>query len=291
MLFDLLSQTVVNGINIGALYGLIAIGLSLTFGVMKFLNVGHGEFVVIGGYVSYWLLEGLNIDPFLSIPLVLIALFIIGAICYKLFFSALSSFHEEEKVKNSLLIGFGLYLVLPQLMRFLWTGDERAITPSYSGNSFAFLNIRCGYIPLAGVVIAIAVTIALHYFLHKTYFGKAVRATTENWKAAKLMGINVNRTYMITFSLGIAIAGLGGVMAGLTQSISPDIGMEWTLKALIVLVLAGVGKVRGTFIAGLILGIIEAVGAIFMGPYSVTLSLVVFLSILMYRPQGLFGNG
>ena len=123
-----------------------------------------------------------------------------------------------------------------------------------------------------------------------TYFGKAVRGTSENWKSAKLMGINVDRTYMITFSLGVAIAGLAGVLVGLTQSVTPDVGMEWTLKALIVVVLAGIGSIGGAFFAGLILGVVEAVGAIFMGPYAVALGLVIFLVILMFKPQGLFGK-
>jgi branched-chain amino acid transport system permease protein len=139
-------------------------------------------------------------------------------------------------------------------------------------------------------VVTVVVILALHLFLTRTYFGKAVRGTSENWKAAKLMGINVDRTYLITFSLGVAIAGLAGVLVGLTQALAPDIGMEWTLKALIVVVLAGIGSVGGAFFAGLILGVIEAVGAIFMGPYAVALGLVIFLLILMFRPQGLFGK-
>jgi branched-chain amino acid transport system permease protein len=118
-----------------------------------------------------------------------------------------------------------------------------------------------------------------------------VRGTSENWKAAKLMGINVDRTYFFMFALGVALAGLSGVLVGLTQALSPDVGMEWTLKALIVVVLAGIGSVGGAFFSGLILGIVEAVGAIFMGPYAVALGLVIFLLILMFRPQGLFGKG
>jgi branched-chain amino acid transport system permease protein len=290
MSIELVAQTFVNGINIGALYGLAAVGLSLTFGVMKILNIGHGEFLVVGGYFSFWLLRLWDVDPFLSLPVIFVALFILGALSYKLLFSALSSFHEEIKVKNSLLVGFGLFLVLPQIERFLWTGDERAITPAYSGESFPILGIHIGYVPLIGLVVAMVVILGLHLFLNRTYFGKSVRATSENWKAAKLMGINVDKTYLITFSLGIAIAGLGGVLVGLTQAISPDVGMEWTLKALIVVVLAGIGSVGGAFLAGLILGIVEAVGAIFMGPYTVALGLVIFLLILMFRPQGLFGK-
>ncbi|MEJ2099482.1 MAG: branched-chain amino acid ABC transporter permease [Desulfobacterales bacterium] len=289
-MIQMLAQTLVNGINVGALYGLTAVGLSLTFGVMKILNVGHGEFLMVGGYLAFWLLRLFGVDPFLGLPLVAVALFLLGIISYKLFFSTLSSFPEEIKVKNSLLVGFGLFLVFPHIARLLWTGDERAITPFYSGDSFPIMGVRFGYVPLAGLVVTVIVILGLHLFLTRTYFGKSVRGTSENWKAAKLMGINVNRTYMITFGIGTAIAGMGGILVGLTQSISPDVGMEWTLKALIVVVLAGIGSVGGAFFAGLILGVLEAVGAIFMGPYTVALGLVIFLVILMFRPQGLFGK-
>ncbi len=290
MVVELVAQTFVNGINVGALYGLTAVGLSLTFGVMKILNVGHGEFLMLGGFIAFWLLRLWGIDPFLSLPVVAVALFLIGAFCYRLLFATLSGFHEEVKVKNSLLVGFGLFLVIPHIARILWTGDERAITPAYSGESFPIFSVRVGYVPLAGLVVAIVVILLLHLFLTRTYFGKAVRGTSENWKAAKLMGINVNKAYMITFAIGTAIAGMGGILVGLTQVISPDVGMGWTLKALIVVVLAGIGSVGGAFFAGLILGVIEAVGAIFMGPYAVALGLLIFLLILMFRPQGLFGK-
>ena len=290
MIFQLVAQTFVSGIQIGAMYGLIAVGLSLTFGVMKILNIAHGEFLMVGGYIAFWLFTLHGVDPLLGLPLVAVALFVLGAAFYKLLFSGLARFHEETKVKNSLLVAFGLFLIFPQIARWLWTSDERAITPIYSGESFPILGVRCGYVPLAGLVVAVVVILGLHLFLKKTYFGKSVRATTENWKSAKLMGINVDRTYMITFALGTTLAGLAGVFVAMTQTVTPDVGMFWTLKALIVVVLAGVGSVGGAFFAGLILGVIEAVSAIFIGAYTVALGLMIFLLILMFRPQGLFGK-
>jgi branched-chain amino acid transport system permease protein len=290
MIIELVAQTLVNGINVGALYGLAAVGLSLTFGVMKILNIAHGEFLMVGGYIAFWLFTLIGLDPFLGMPLVAISLFLLGAVCYKLLFSGVARFPEETKVKNSLLVGFGLFLVFPQIARGLWTSDERAITTLYSGTSFPLFGVRVAWVPFVGLLVALVVILGLHLFLKKTYFGKAVRGTSENWKSAKLMGINVDRTYMITFSLGAAIAGLAGVLVGLTQSVTPDVGMEWTLKALIVVVLAGIGSIGGAFFAGLILGVVEAVGAIFMGPYAVALGLVIFLVILMFKPQGLFGK-
>jgi branched-chain amino acid transport system permease protein len=290
MVSQLLAQTIVNGINVGAIYGLAAVGLSLTFGVMKILNIAHGEFLMLGGYVAFWVLTLWGVDPFWSLPLVAVVLFALGAVSYKLLFAGIARFHEEIRVKNSLLIGFGLFLVFPQIARLLWTGDVRSITPSYSGTSFPLLNVHIGYVPLAGLIVSVTAILAVHFFLTRTYWGKAVRGTSENWKAAKLMGINVDRTYLLMFSLGAALAGLAGVLVGLTQAVSPDVGMEWTLKALIVVVLAGIGSVGGAFLSGLILGVLEAIGAIFMGPYSVALGLVIFLLILMLRPQGLFGK-
>jgi branched-chain amino acid transport system permease protein len=130
----------------------------------------------------------------------------------------------------------------------------------------------------------------MYLFLNKTYFGKSLRGTAESWKAAKLSGINIEWTFMITFGLGISLAGIAGVLIGLTQELTPVMGMPWTLKALIVVVLAGMGSIVGAFVVGLVLGIVEAVSAIFMGPYTIAIGLLIFLVILMLRPQGLFGR-
>ncbi|MBT3367560.1 MAG: branched-chain amino acid ABC transporter permease [Nitrospina sp.] len=290
MTLTFITQSLVSGINVGALYGLTAVGLALVFGVMKILNVAHGEFIMIGAYTGFWLFTLLDCDPFLGLPLVGIALFFLGMICYKVLFSHVAKFVEEVKLKNSLLVAFGLFLIFPQIAQTLWTGDERAISPVYSGESFAVLGIRIGYVPLGALLVAVVVILGLHLLLNKTYYGKAVRATSENWRAAKLMGINVERTYMVTFSLGVAIAGIAGVLIGLTQALMPAMGMEWTIKALIVVLLAGIGSIGGAFFAGIILGVVEAVSAIWMGPYTVAVGMVILLVILMFRPQGLFGK-
>lgn len=290
MMFKFLVQTFVNGINVGALYGLAAVGLSLIFGVMRILNVAHGEFLMIGGYIGFWLFTLYGLDPFMALPLVGIFLFLFGALFYKVVFARVAKFHEELKLKNSLLIAFGLYLIFPQIAMMLWTPDERAISPVYSGKALDILGIRFGYVPLGGVFVTLTVIVAMQLFLTKTYFGKSLRGTAENWKAAKLSGIDIDRTFMITFALGISLAGLAGVLISLIQELTPVMGMSWTLKALIVVVLAGMGSIGGAFIAGLILGIVEAVGAIFMGPYTIAIGMLIFLIILMVRPQGLFGR-
>ena len=287
---ELFAQSFTNGIIVGTLYGLVAVGLSLIFGVMKILNVAHGEFLMLGGYAAFWMFTLYNIDPFLSLPLVAIGLFLFGAGIYKLVFSGVARLQGELRLNSSLLIAFGLSLIIPQIAIVLWTGDERAITPAYSGTAFEVLGTRVGYVPLAGLLVAVVVTFGLQIFLNKTYFGKSVRGTAENWKAARLMGINVDRTYLLTFALGAAIAGVSGILVGLAQVLLPMVGISWTLKALIVLVLAGMGSIGGTLVAGIIIGVAEAVSHIFIGPYAIVVGLVIFLLILMFRPQGLFGK-
>jgi len=290
MMIQMFAQSFVNGITLGALYGLAAVGLSLVFGVMKVMNVAHGEFVMLGSYMAYWLFLIFHIDPFLGLPIVAMLLFLFGAIFYKLLFSGMVKFHEELKLKNSLLVAFGLFLVFPEVVKLLWTGDERILTPSYSGASFEILGVWFGYVPTIGLLVSLVAITLLQLFLSKTYFGKSVRATAENWRAAKLMGVNDARTYMITFAIGTALAGVAGVLVALSGALTPNMGIGWTIKALIVVVLAGMGSIGGAFIAGLILGVAEAVSAIFMGPYAITVGLVMFLLILMFRPQGLFAR-
>jgi len=290
-MIQMFAQSFVNGVNLGALYGLAAVGLSLAFGVMKMMNVAHGEFIMLGSYIAYWLFMLFDIDPFLGIPIVAFVLFLIGAVLYKLLFSGMVTFHEELKLKNSLLVAFGLFLVLPEVAKLLWTGDERMLTPSYSGSSFGLFGVRFGYVPTIGLLVSLAVITLLQLFLNKTYFGKSARATADNWKAAKMMGVNDARTYIITFAIGAALAGIAGVLVGLSGALTPGMGIGWTIKALIVVVLAGMGSIGGAFIAGLILGVAEAVSAIFMGPYAITVGLILFLLILMFRPQGLFARG
>lgn len=290
-MFESIAQNVVFGLLVGALYGLAAVGLSLVFGVLKILNVAHGELIMLGGYGSFWLFTLYGIDPFLSIPLTMALLFILGGVLYGGFFTHVVRFDEEVKIKNSLLIAFGLALILDNLAIRLWTADERAITPSYAGWTIESLGIRFPVVRLVGLVMAFISLLGLHLFLHRTYWGKAIRAMAEDWETATLMGINIQRGYLISFALGSALAGMAGTLVSVGYAISPAIGLEWTLKALIVVVLAGLGSMTGTFVAGLLLGVAESISAFFLGgAYRELVGLVIFLLVLSLRPQGLFGE-
>ena len=283
-------QNLVYGILVGALYGLAAVGLSLVFGVTKFLNVSHGELLMFGGYASFWLFTLWKVDPFLSLPLAVAFLVVIGVVVYKLLFSRMVKLAEGAKIQNTLLVGFGLGLILQNLALRFWTADTRSITTFYSGTVWTILGVRLPVVRVASMVIAFVLIVALQLFLRRTYTGKALRATVENWEAATLMGIDIQRVYLLSFVMGAALAGVAGALVSVGYSIDPGMGMSWTLKGLVVMVLGGLGSFTGTFVGGLVLGVTESATGYFLSlTYKEVVGLVLFLLVLIFRPQGLFG--
>jgi len=283
-----MAQFITYGVINGTLYGLVALGLSLVFGIMGYLNVSHGHLVIVGAYGTFWLFKLLDIDPFLSTPLVMIALFIIGVILYMTIYSPLLKFPMGLRLQNSLLISFGLMMIIENVMILLWTADDRSVTPFYSGQVIEIGELRIPYIGLATLVLAIVVVLALNFFMTRTYLGKSIRATSQDWEAAKLMGVNISRTYIVSFALGIALAGVAGAVISM-KAISPFIGADWTNYGLVLVILAGVGNINAILPAGLLLGVVEAVSVYFVGaPYAGVVGLVVFLLVLLFKPQGLF---
>jgi len=287
----ILAQQLILGLMLGGLYGLAAAGLSLVFGVLKVLNVAHGELIMLGGYAAFFVVALLGLDPFASLLLVLPLSLLLGVVLYAVLFGFVVRAHEETRIKNSLLIGFGLALALHALAVRLWTADERSIITPYGGS---VLRVGGLSIPLMRVLIlalAFALIGALHLLLTRWRWGKAIRATAEDWEAALLSGIDVRRAYLLAFALGTALAGAAGTLVAIGYSVSPSIGLEWTLKALIVVVLAGLGSMIGTFVGGLVLGAAEALSAYaFGGPYREVVGLAIFVVVLVARPRGLFGR-
>ncbi len=289
-MFETLLQNIVSGVLVGSLYGLAALGLSLVFGVLRILNIAHGELIMLGGYAAFWFFNLYGIDPFVSLALVIVLLFLIGWILHRGLFSAVVKFDEEDRLKNSLLIGFGLTLILQSVAIQLFSADERSITTDYATASIELFGIRLPIIRLAGLVVGLIVVVLLELFLNRTFQGKAIRATAEDWQTAALTGINVHSVYLFTFALGSALAGVAGALVVVGFSVSPIIGLEWTLKGLIVIVLAGLGSMWGTFLGGILLGVMESLSAYTLGAeYRELVGIILFLIILTVRPQGLFG--
>ena len=286
-----LGQNLAFGLLVGALYGLVALGLSLIFGVTKFLNVAHGELLMFGGYASFWAFSLLGLDPFLTIPISIVFLLLIGALLYMLVFSRTAKLPEESKIKNTLLVAFGLSVILQNIALRFWTADERGITTSYAGIVFTVFGVRFPLVRLLSLVVAVVFLVALQIFLKKTYIGKAIRATVQNWEAASLMGIDVHKVYLLSFALGAALAGVAGTLVTVNYSIQPAMGLGWTMKALIVMVLGGLGNIPGTFLGGLLLGVTESATSFFISSnYREVAGLVLFFLVLIFRPQGLFGT-
>lgn len=291
MAFDTVAQGIIFGILIGALYGLAAVGLSLVFGVLGVLNVSHGQLLMLGGYASFWLFAQYHVDPFVSLAITIPVLFVIGVAAHRGLFVHIVKLREDVRIKNSLLIGFGLALVFDNVAIRLWTADERSITTDYSGAALSLFNVSLPYVRVLSLVFALLAILALHLFLTRTYVGRSIKATAEDWEAAALVGINVDRTYLLAFAIGTALAGSAGSLVSIGYSINPNIGLEWTLKALVVIILAGMGSVGGTLAGGMLLGVIESISVYFTGgAYREVVGLVMFLLVLFLRPQGLFGK-
>ena len=285
-----LLQILSYGVFSGALYGLVALGLSLVFGVMNYLNVAHGALIMLASYTVLWVCYYLRFDPFLSLILVVPTFFVIGWVLFMALFQRLLALPETEKIKNSLLISFGILLICSNGATLLWTADERAVATSYTGKVIDLLGVRIPYIGLASVLLAIIVVFAVHLFLTRTYFGKAIRGVSQDYEAAAWMGVNTRRVCLASFAIGVALAGFPGVVIAL-QTFNPIVSFDLTNKALIVLVLAGVGSLRGVLIGGLLLGVVEAASVFFVGvAYREIVGLVLFVLVLMFRPQGLGGR-
>ena len=289
MSIESFAQTLVFGLFVGGIYGIAAMGLALVFGVLKMLNIAHGELLMLGGYCSFLVFTTFGMDPFISLLVTIPALFIVGLLLDRVVYRHVVRLAGEEKIKNSLLVSFGLTLVIQNMAQWGFTADERSIQVAYAGEGLHLLGVTLPYTRLASLLIALAVTLGLNYFLHHTYPGKAILATAEDWEAAELTGINIHRVYMMTFALGASLAAIAGTFVAVTYGVFPSMGIVWTLKALIVVVLAGTGSILGAFPAGILLGVVEAVSGAFIGStYREVIGLVIFVLVLILRPQGLF---
>lgn len=284
-------QKLVFGLFVGSNYGVVAVGLTLIFGVMRILNVAHGELLMLGGYVSYLAASALNIDPYISVALSATCMFLAGIVLNAGLFQYVERLNEEHRIRNSLLISFGLALVLQNLALFAFSADERSVRAAYAGGAFTLGGIVFPYTRLLTFLVGIITVGVLYQILQRTDFGKAIRATALDWRAAALAGIDVRRTYLLTFAIGSALAGIAGSLVLVTFSISPSIGLAWTLKALVVVVLAGMGSVPGALVAGLLLGVVENLSTVFIDPaFQQVVALLLFVGVLLLRPQGLFSR-
>lgn len=280
-------QSLVSGILTGSLYAMIGVGLTVIFGVMRIINLAHGEMVMLGMFGAYWSHTLWKIDPFVSVLLWVPLLFLAGMLAYRFLLKAIIPGGEL----NTLLYTAGLSLLIANLALFAWTGDYRTLNLSYAIEPLRPFGIAVP-VPLAiAFALAALITLALYLFLARTDTGRAVRATSQEPEAAALMGINVERIAMITFGLGTALAAAAGVLLVPSLYLYPTVGEILIVKCFVIVVLGGLGSVPGAIAGGVLLGVVESLGAVYVSvAYKDTIGFIIFLLVLLFRPQGLFGT-
>ncbi|MBU2600965.1 MAG: branched-chain amino acid ABC transporter permease [Actinobacteria bacterium] len=283
-----LAQILVNGILLGSMYGIAAIGLSLIFGTMRIIFLAQGTMIVLFAYLTYWSFEKAGIDPYLSLFTVIPLAFVVGLGLFYLLFRKAAAL-EDKNV--SLLLAVGLMYLVDNLILKIWGATPRGINLSYSGAVLVIGEIRISWLRFALLGLALASALVVYLFLKKTRVGTAVRAASEDMEATTLQGINSVWVCAISFAIGIALAGVAGVGMATVYSFDYQFGFIFAIKALVALALGGIGNVFGALAGGLLLGIIENLAAYYIGiAWIEVASYGVFMLVLIFLPQGLFGR-
>ena len=280
-------QSLLSGLLEGGDYALYSLGLAFVFGILRIINLAHGEVVVLGGYVSYWLLVKWGVSPLLSLPLAALAGGGAGLVTYRVFLGRV----RQAPELNTLILTFGIHVFIANVFLQLWTGDLRSIEVDLLQRPLSLGPIRASVGELVAFVIAVAAVLGVQLLLSRTRAGLAIRVTAIDRDSAALAGIDVARVDRRAFVIGGVLAGVAGPILGVLTHVSPGTGGPLTVKAFILTVLAGVGSISGLIVAGVILGVGEAMTVTFLSSSLRELfGFVLFLVILLARPSGLFGQ-
>ncbi len=287
MTAEILLQTLVSGVLIGLIYALVAIGLTMIFGVMDIVNFAHGEFLMLGMYSTFWLFSLYALDPLVTLPFTVLMLFAFGVLLYRCVIVKIIN----APMLSQIFTTFGLMILLRGVAQFLWKPDFRSVENSMVSGGVKLLGMQMGRPQLVAGLGAILVTGLLYFFLNRTKLGVALEATAADKDAARLMGIDSQKMFSLAWGIGAACAGAAGVLLATFFPIFPDVGATFILLAFVVVNLGGFGSVTGAFWAGMLVGVIEVMGGLLLGPqYKLAIVLVLFLGVLMFRPQGLMGK-
>jgi branched-chain amino acid transport system permease protein len=283
MSIEAAASSLVVGVLLGGIFSLTALGLSLVLGVMRLVNLAHGEFLVLGAYAGYYLLTVTGIDPLLGLPLIAAAMGLVAAPLYRFLIQPLMG----RGVEAPMMTMFGLSIVLQNLYTAAFSADTRSIETGYSALALNLGPVTVGLVYVMGFAISIGIVGLIHLLVSRTAFGRDLRASAQDAGAAAIVGVNVPRVQMLTFALGAACAGAGGTLSGLVNSFTPASGAAYLLNSFAVVVLGGLGSVLGTLLAGITVGILQSLGGVLFGDgYRDLVALLVFLAVLIVRPQG-----
>jgi len=286
--FEIFMQTIVNGLFTGSIYALVAIGLTLIYGVMIILNFAHGEFLMLGMYISYWAFTLLGLDPYLTIPISALLVFALGALIQRGLVQRVLDSHPL----NQIILLLGVSTLMIGLVQFFWTAEPKSIHVAYETAVLTGpWGLRFSIPRTVAFFSAMISSLILYLFLQKTRTGAAIRAVSQNRNGALLMGIDVSFIYKLTFGLGVAVTAVGGSLLTPNYRMIPTVGQPFAVTAFVVVVLGTMGNFIGAFLGGLIIGVVEAFAGFYLGgDVKIIASMLVFILILLFKPSGLFGK-
>jgi branched-chain amino acid transport system permease protein len=284
---EIVLPAMLNGIATGAVYALVALGLTLIYGVLHIVNFAHGSLLMLALYGVYFLYTLLGIDPYLALPIVVPVMFVLGYVLQRTVIATASHGRED----NILLVTLGLSIVIDNLALYLWSADTRTINPSYA---FDTVDLGVAFIAvpkLVSFIGALIVTGLLWLLIQRTDLGKAIRAVARERQGARLVGIDVEHIFAMSFGIGIACVGAAACLLLPSYYAHPGVGESFVVVAFTIVVLGGMGSFVGALIGGLIIGLTESLGGLFLGENLGRIGVfVIFIAILLFRPTGLFGQ-
>jgi branched-chain amino acid transport system permease protein len=281
-------QAMVNGLLVGSLYAVIAIGLTIIFGVMRVINMAHGELIMLGMYVAFWAFTLLGVGQVASLLICLPLFLLLGAGIYS---GMVQRVERRAGEMGTLLVTAGLSYLIANAVQLLWKADFRSLPSALTTRSLFVGQISVNYSLLTAFLAAVVLIAITYFFLIYTDIGRAIRAIAQDRDAAALMGVPIHRTNMLAFALGTALAGMAGVLLTPVFYVYPYVGRVFLIKAFVVVVLGGMGSVLGASIGGLLFGVMESVASLFISSgYREAVGLVIFLVVLLFKPSGLFGR-
>jgi branched-chain amino acid transport system permease protein len=279
-------QLTINGLLIGGIYALIAIGLTLIFGVVRIINFAQGEFLMIGMFATFWIFSLLKIDPYIGLLIFTPLLFLLGMGTERVIIKPIQNAPALAQIFST----FGLSIVLQNGALMFWKSEYRSIETSYSSAMINWAGLMINVPRLVVFLVAVGIVIFLYLFLQKTYLGKAMSAVAQDRDAAQLMGVDINKIYMLAFGLGIGLEGLAGALIMPIYATYPTVGFTFGLIAFVVVVLGGLGNMFGAFLGGLVIGLVESFSGFFISPeLNTAIYFLIFVLVLIIRPSGLMG--